>query len=93
MSEHDPRILADQWHGQFLNKCGYPPDAEDGYSAGYRAALGRIEELRKALFEARDCMTVMSGWVLKSDPAGFSWAVRMVDRANAVLNHESPSGS
>ncbi|KVQ85526.1 hypothetical protein WK07_04310 [Burkholderia multivorans] len=46
----------------------------------------QAEALRKALFEARDAMRVMSNWVKKSDPAGHSWAVRMVDRANAVLN-------
>ncbi|OMS81125.1 hypothetical protein AQ749_21350 [Burkholderia pseudomallei] len=33
-------------------------------------------------------MRVMSNWVKKSDPAGHSWAVRMVDRANAALNGE-----
>lgn len=48
----------------------------------------RIERLRKALFESRDAMRVMSNWVKKSDPAGHSWAVRMVDRANAALNGE-----
>lgn len=47
----------------------------------------RIEQLRKALFEARDAMRVMSNWVKKSDPAGHSWAVHMVDRANNVLSH------
>lgn len=46
----------------------------------------RIEELRKGLFEARDAMRVMSNWVKQSDPAGHSWGVRMVDRANAVLS-------
>ncbi|MBU9534738.1 hypothetical protein KTE49_30365, partial [Burkholderia multivorans] len=49
----------------------------------------RAEALRKGLFEARDAMRVMSNWVKKSDPAGHSWAVRMVDRANAVLNGEA----
>lgn len=88
MTDPDPRILADEWHGSFIEKCGYPPDSEDGYAAGYRAGLVRIEELRKALFEARDAMRVMSEWVQKSDPAGYSWAVRMVDRANAVLSHD-----
>jgi hypothetical protein len=48
----------------------------------------RIERLRKGLFEARDAMRVMSNWSKKSDPAGYGWAVRMVDRANGVLNHE-----
>lgn len=48
----------------------------------------RIEGLRKALFEARDAMRVMSNWVKKSDPAGHSWSVHMVDRANAALNGE-----
>lgn len=48
----------------------------------------RIERLRKALFEARDAMRVMSNWVKKSDPAGHSWGVHMVDRANAALNGE-----
>ncbi|MEB2554089.1 hypothetical protein [Burkholderia cenocepacia] len=52
------------------------------------AAPARIEQLRKALFESRDAMHVMSNWVKKSDPAGHSWAVRMVDRANAALNGE-----
>lgn len=49
----------------------------------------RIEALRKGLFEARDAMRVMSNWVKKSDPAGHSWAVRMMDRASAVLNGEA----
>lgn len=35
----DPRILAEEWQTSFVNKCGYPPDSEDGYAAGYRAAL------------------------------------------------------
>jgi hypothetical protein len=52
-------------------------------------AFKRIEALRKGLFEARDAMRVMSNWVTKSDPAGHSWAVRMVDRANDVLSHKS----
>lgn len=34
-------------------------------------------------------MRVMSNWAKKSDPAGHSWAVRMMDRASAVLNGES----
>jgi hypothetical protein len=34
----DPRILAEEWHAAFINKCGYQPDAEDGYVAGYRSA-------------------------------------------------------
>ncbi|KGS75376.1 gp42 domain protein [Burkholderia pseudomallei MSHR7334] len=49
----------------------------------------RTEALRKGLFEARDAMRVMSNWAKKSDPAGHSWAVRMMDRASAVLNGES----
>ncbi|TXD58900.1 hypothetical protein FUT88_13590 [Ralstonia sp. TCR112] len=49
----------------------------------------RIEELRKGLFEARDAMRVMSNWAKQSDPAGHSWGVRMVDRANAVLSGAS----
>jgi len=49
--------------------------------------VARIEQLRKGLFEARDAMRVMSNWVKKSDPAGHSWAVHMVDRANTVLGH------
>ncbi|KGV80216.1 putative gp43 [Burkholderia pseudomallei MSHR4375] len=52
-------------------------------------APARIEALRKGLFEARDAMRVMSNWAKKSDPAGHSWAVRMMDRASAVLNGES----
>lgn len=52
-------------------------------------AFKRIEALRKGLFDARDAMRVMSNWVTKSDPAGHSWAVRMVDRANDVLSHKS----
>ncbi|MVZ85566.1 hypothetical protein GPZ74_16375 [Burkholderia pseudomallei] len=51
-------------------------------------AAHRIEQLRKALFESRDAMRVMSNWAKKPDPAGHSWAVRMVDRANAALNGE-----
>ncbi|WWQ12975.1 hypothetical protein PQ43W_29 [Ralstonia phage PQ43W] len=50
---------------------------------------GRIEALRKGLFEARDAMRVMSNWVKTSDPAGHSWAVHMVDKANAVLSNAS----
>jgi hypothetical protein len=53
----------------------------------------RCEELYVALCEARDAMSLMVGWALKCDPAGYSWGLRMVDRANAVLNHESPSES
>ena len=45
----------------------------------------RVEELRKALFESRDAMRVMSNWVKKTDPAGHRWAVHMVDMANNVL--------
>ncbi|MGA3803742.1 hypothetical protein ACI2T7_03565 [Ralstonia nicotianae] len=52
-------------------------------------ANARIEELRKGLFEARDAMRVMANWVKKSDPAGHSWAVRMVDRSNDVLSGTS----
>lgn len=52
------------------------------------AATARIEQLRKALFESRDAMRVMSNWAKKPDPAGHSWAVRMLDRANAALNGE-----
>lgn len=52
------------------------------------AAAARIEQLRKALFESRDAMRVMSNWVKKSDPAGHAWGVHMVDRANAALNGE-----
>lgn len=48
----------------------------------------RIERLRKALFESRDAMRVMSNWVKKSDPAGHAWGLHMVDRANAALNGE-----
>jgi hypothetical protein len=50
-----------------------------------RAEVERIEVLRKTLFESRDAMRVMAGWMKKSDPAGYSWGVRMVDRANAAL--------
>lgn len=49
----------------------------------------RTEALRKGLFEASDAMRVMSNWAKKPDPAGHSWAVRMIDRAQAVLNGES----
>lgn len=59
-----------------------------GQSEPETATVARIEQLRKALFESRDAMRVMSNWVKKSDPAGHSWAVRMVDRANAALNGE-----
>lgn len=57
-----------------------------------KEVLTRVEQLRKALFESRDAMRVMANWVKKSDPAGYSWAVRMVDRANATLGgEEQPS--
>ncbi|CAJ3454566.1 Uncharacterised protein [Burkholderia pseudomallei] len=62
--------------------------AHSGQSEPETATVARIEQLRKALFESRDAMRVMSNWVKKSDPAGHSWAVRMVDRANAALNGE-----
>ncbi|CAJ0804981.1 hypothetical protein LMG18090_04714 [Ralstonia mannitolilytica] len=68
-------------------------------SAATASPDARIEELRKGLFEARDAMRVMANWVKLSDPAGHSWAVRMVDRANAVLSGASaatvaePSGA
>lgn len=62
--------------------------AHSGQSEPETATVARIEQLRKALFESRDAMMVMSNWVKKSDPAGHSWAVRMVDRANAALNGE-----
>lgn len=61
---------------------------DSGQSEPETATIARIEQLRKALFESRDAMRVMSNWVKKSDPAGHSWAVRMVDRANAALNGE-----
>ncbi|WP_369291944.1 hypothetical protein [Burkholderia pseudomallei] len=62
--------------------------AHSGQSEPETATVARIEQLRKALFESRDAMRVMSNWAKKSDPAGHSWAVRMVDRANAALNGE-----
>lgn len=46
----------------------------------------RTVDMREALTEARDAMSVMSNWVQKSDPAAHSWGVRMVDRASAALN-------
>ncbi|CAJ2928789.1 hypothetical protein [Burkholderia pseudomallei] len=61
---------------------------DSGQSEPETATVARIEQLRKALFESRDAMRVMSNWAKKSDPAGHSWAVRMVDRANAALNGE-----
>lgn len=61
---------------------------DSGQSEPETATVARIEQLRKALFESRDAMRFMSNWVKKSDPAGHSWAVRMVDRANAALNGE-----
>lgn len=62
--------------------------AHSGQSEPETATVARIEQLRKALFESRDAMRVMSNWAKKPDPAGHSWAVRMVDRANAALNGE-----
>lgn len=50
------------------------------------SSAARGEELRRGLFEARDAMRVMSNWVKQSDPAGHSWAVHMIDRANDVLS-------
>ncbi|MET5020791.1 hypothetical protein AAHH78_38340, partial [Burkholderia pseudomallei] len=50
------------------------------------ATGARIEQLRKALFESRDAMRVMSNWVKKSDQAGHTWSVSMLDRSNAALN-------
>ncbi|KVP59308.1 hypothetical protein WJ91_12590 [Burkholderia ubonensis] len=49
----------------------------------------RTEALRKGLFEARDAMRVMSNWVKELDPAGYSWGIHIVHRANAVLNGEA----
>ncbi|MDN8088719.1 hypothetical protein QZN29_02815 [Burkholderia multivorans] len=67
--------------------------AHPGQPEPHEDATARIERLRKALFEARDAMRVMANWVKKSDPAGHSWAVHMVDRANTALNGEpEPSG-
>ncbi|CAJ5554847.1 gp03 [Burkholderia pseudomallei] len=63
--------------------------AHSGQSEPETATVARIEQLRKALFESRDAMRVMSNWAKKPDPAGHSWAVRMVDRANAALNGET----
>ncbi|VBP34724.1 Uncharacterised protein [Burkholderia pseudomallei] len=63
--------------------------AHSGQSEPETATVARIEQLRKALFESRDAMRVMSNWAKKPDPAGHSWAVRMVDRANVALNGES----
>ncbi|CAJ3005192.1 Uncharacterised protein [Burkholderia pseudomallei] len=62
--------------------------AHSGQSEPETATVARIERLRKALFESRDAMRVMSNWAKKPDPAGHSWAVRMLDRANAALNGE-----
>lgn len=62
--------------------------AHSGQSEPETATVARIEQLRKALFESRDAMRVMSNWAKKPDPAGHSWAVRMLDRANAALNGE-----
>ncbi|CAJ0719412.1 hypothetical protein LMG6871_02846 [Ralstonia edaphis] len=61
-------------------------EAADGERFPAAPADARSEELRKGLFEARDAMRVMSNWVKQSDPAGHSWAVHMVDRANDVLS-------
>ncbi|CAJ2725545.1 hypothetical protein [Burkholderia pseudomallei] len=61
---------------------------DSGQSEPETATVARIEQLRKALFESRDAMRVMSNWAKKPDPAGHSWAVRMLDRANAALNGE-----
>ncbi|KVV07358.1 hypothetical protein [Burkholderia ubonensis] len=49
----------------------------------------RTEALRKGLFEARDAMRVMSNRVKELDPAGYSWGIHIVHRANAVLNGEA----
>lgn len=62
--------------------------AHSGQSEPETATVACIERLRKALFESRDAMRVMSNWAKKPDPAGHSWAVRMLDRANAALNGE-----
>lgn len=75
---------------QLLSEMGERLDAFESTPQPAQAdAPVRIEALRKGLFEARDAMRVMSNWVKKSDPGGHSWAVRMVDRANAVLNGEA----
>jgi hypothetical protein len=71
----DPRILAGRWRSDFVNKCGHPPDAEDGYAAGYRDAQpsARVslsdeakqrvyDAVRDALGDAYDCTRVWHAW-------------------------------
>lgn len=71
-------------------------DVQHGLDEIYREegrakAAARIEELRKGLFEARDVIYTLSNVIRVSDPACHSWAVRMLDRANSVLNHVPPA--
>ncbi|WP_446333614.1 hypothetical protein ACRHQP_00740 [Burkholderia pseudomallei] len=73
-------------YAAMLAAAPQPAQADARVGLTESAAVARIERLRKALFESRDAMRVMSNWAKKPDPAGHSWAVRMVDRANAALN-------
>ncbi|WP_429481756.1 hypothetical protein [Paraburkholderia youngii] len=57
--------------------------------AGDESADG--PNLAVSLREARDAMLTMAAWVAKSDPAGYSWALRMADRASAALGEQCPS--
>jgi hypothetical protein len=58
----DPRILAEEWHHEFVNKFGHPPDAEDGYAAGYRAALSVCADggMGEAVYQYK--VRDLSGW-------------------------------
>lgn len=50
----------------------------------------RAEELRHALFVARDQMRVMANWVKFSDPAAYSWSCNAITIVNAVLERGKP---
>lgn len=49
------------------------------------AEIARADELRHALYVARDQMRVMANWVKFSDPAAYSWSCNAITIVNAVL--------
>ncbi len=80
-----------RWEGWKARAAASPaahvaPFLLDSQQPAQADAPVRTEALRKGLFEARDAMRVMSNWVKEIDPAGYSWGIHMVHRANAVLN-------
>ncbi|UJH75015.1 hypothetical protein L0U95_24060 (plasmid) [Burkholderia cenocepacia] len=52
-----PRLAFD-WQTGFVNEHGYPPDSEDGFAAGYMAALSRSPAM------AVEAVAIPAGWML-----------------------------